>query len=197
MRSIIYLFWGCRLIGHEHSAAKKLTSLLNMSQPISKVAWKRHTKTITDAAVNVSNNSMNKAALEVKKIFSNTSYTPKHDLPEDVTEVSISVGGAWGFRGFLSWEEIVDICSEETGKAFGVILKTNYCKTCTNIKAQKGIGSINILEYVENFIKHERECLLKVQSCKLYNSKYMIASAQVTNTCGRLKLDTYLFCFSY
>ena len=24
--------------------------------------------------------------------------------------------------------------------------------------------------------------LLKVQSCKLYNSKYMIASAQITNT---------------
>ena len=43
------------------------TSVLNMTQPISKVAWKRHTKSITDAdtAVNVSNTSMKKAALEV------------------------------------------------------------------------------------------------------------------------------------
>ena len=68
IKEIDHLFvLGCRLIGHEHSAAKELTSLLNMSQPISKAAWKRHTKTITDAAVNVSNNSMNKAALEVKR----------------------------------------------------------------------------------------------------------------------------------
>ena len=56
----------CPLIGHGHSAAKKLTSVLNMTQPISQIAWKRHTKAITDAAVNVSNNSMKKAAFEAK-----------------------------------------------------------------------------------------------------------------------------------
>ena len=57
------------------TAAKRLTSVLNMTQPISKVAWKRHAKAITDAgtAVNVSNTSMKKAALEVTKcLVSNT-----------------------------------------------------------------------------------------------------------------------------
>ena len=58
----------CCLIDHEHIAPKKLTSVLNVTQPISNVAWKRDTKAITDAAVNVSKNSMKKAALEVKNI---------------------------------------------------------------------------------------------------------------------------------
>ena len=58
------------LIGHGPSAAKKLTSALNMTQPISKTAWKRQTEYLTDAAVNVSNNSMKKAALEVKETSS-------------------------------------------------------------------------------------------------------------------------------
>ena len=54
------------LIGHGPSTAKKLTSVLNMTQSISKRAWKRQ----TDVAVNVSNNSMKKAALEVKETSS-------------------------------------------------------------------------------------------------------------------------------
>ena len=90
----------CRLVGHGHSAGKKLTSILNMTQPISKVAWKRHTKAITDGTVNFSSNSMEKAMLEKKKyLVSNTSYSPRNDLLE-VTEVSVSVDSSWGFRGF-------------------------------------------------------------------------------------------------
>ena len=49
------------------TAAKRLTSVLNMTRPISKVAWKKHPKAIRDTAVNVSNKSMKKATLEVKK----------------------------------------------------------------------------------------------------------------------------------
>ena len=58
----------CRLIGHGHSAAKRLTSVLNVTQPIPKAAAKRHPEVIIDAAVNFSNNSMEKVTLEVRKI---------------------------------------------------------------------------------------------------------------------------------
>lgn len=34
-----------------------------MTQPFSKVDWKRHTKVLTDAAVNVNNNCMEKSTL--------------------------------------------------------------------------------------------------------------------------------------
>ena len=157
----------CRLIGRGHSADKKLTSVLNMTQPISKVSWKRHTKTITDATVNVTNNSMKKAALDVKKyLVSNTSYTPTDDLLEEVTEVSVSVDASWGSRRFSSRQGIVDICSEETGKVIDVILTTNYCKTCSNIKTQKDAGSINLLEYLEKSAKHKPECLLNHEFLK-------------------------------
>ena len=101
---------------------------------------------------------MKKAALKVKKyLVSNTSYTCKDDLLEKVTEVSVSIGGSWGSRGFLSPQGLVDICSEETGKVIDVILKTNYFNTCSNIKAQKDAGSSNLLEYLEKSAKHEAE----------------------------------------
>ena len=104
---------------------------------------------------------MKKAALEAKKyLVSNTSYTPKDVFLEEITELSASVDGSWGFRGFSSRQGIVDICFEESGKVIDVILKTNYCKTCSNIKAQKDAGSINLLEYREKSVKHEPKCLL-------------------------------------
>ena len=85
-----------------------------MTQLISEVSWKRHTKAVTNAGVKVSNNTMKKAALEVKKyLVSNTSYTRKDNLLEEVAEVSVSVGGSWGSRGFLLRQGLVDICSEE------------------------------------------------------------------------------------
>ena len=118
-------------------AAKRLTSVPNMNQPISKVAWKKHTKAITDAAVNVSNNSMKTTALEVKKYLGrNASYPRKDDLLEEITEVRVTVHGTCGSREFLSRQGLVDICPEETGKVIDVILKTNCFKTCSNIKSQ-------------------------------------------------------------
>ena len=97
------------------TATRRLISKLNMTQPISKVAWKRHRKAITDAAVSISNNSSKKSALEVKKyLVSYISYIFKDDLLEEVTEGSVSVDGSWHSRGFLSSQGLVDICSEET-----------------------------------------------------------------------------------
>ena len=75
-------------------------------------------------------------------LASNTSYIHKDDLLE-VTGVSVSVDGSWGSREFLLCQGL--ICLEDTGKVV-VILKTNYFKTCSNIKAQKDTGSINLLQ---------------------------------------------------
>ena len=79
---------------------------------------------------------------------------------KEVTEVSVSVDDPWGSRGFLSRQGLEDICSEEAGKVTDVILKANYFKTCSNIKAQKDAGRINLLEYLEKSAKHEAECFL-------------------------------------
>ena len=103
---------------------------------------------------------MKKVTLELKKyLVSNISYTPKDDLLE-VTEGSVSVDSSWCSREFSSRQGIVDICSEETEKVIDIILKTNYCKTCRYIKAQKDTGSISLLEYLEKSAKHEPECIL-------------------------------------
>ena len=68
---------------------------------------------------------MKKSELAEKNIYivSNGSHTSKDDLLEEVTEVSASVDGSWDSTGFLLRQGLVDICSEETGKAINVILK--------------------------------------------------------------------------
>ena len=116
----------CRLIGYGHWW---LTSVLKMTQPISKISWTRHTKAITDATVSVGNNSLKKAALEVKKyLLRNTSFWLKDDLLE-ATKLSASVGTpeeSRVSRHFFrkNWEQLIDI-----------ILKTTYFRLCSNIKA--------------------------------------------------------------
>ena len=82
---------------------------------------------------------MKKGALEVKKhIVISTSYKHFYDILENITLISVSVDGAWVFRGFSSYKGIVGIFSEETGRAI---------KYWSDIKAQKHAGSINGLEY--------------------------------------------------
>ena len=63
-----------------------------------------------------------------------------------------------GLQRIIVRQGKVDICSEETGKAIYVILKTNYRKTF--IRAQKNAASMNLLEYLEKSAKQEPECLL-------------------------------------
>ena len=103
---------------------------------------------------------MKKGELELKNIEPATLHTRKDNLLEEVTEVSVSADGSWHSRGFLLRHGLVNICSEETGKIIDVILKKNYFKTCSNIKAQKDAGSMNLLEYLEKSAKHEAEYLL-------------------------------------
>ena len=112
-----------------------------MTQPISKVAWKKHIKAVTDEAVSASNNSK-------KYLVSNTSYTCKDELLEKVTEVSVSVDDSWGPRRFLLGQVLADTYSEETERVIDVTLKTNYFMAGSNIKAQKDAGTINPLEYL-------------------------------------------------
>ena len=42
-------------------------------------------------------------------LVSNTLNTPKNDLLEEVTEVSVSIDGSWGSRGFSPRQGIVDL----------------------------------------------------------------------------------------
>ena len=69
LRSIVCLFWHVVGLAMD-TVVKRLTSVQNITQPLSKIAWKRHTKAITNAAVNISNNSIKIATLDVKTISS-------------------------------------------------------------------------------------------------------------------------------
>lgn len=48
--------------------------------------------------------------------------------------IRVSVDGSWDSRGWVSKQEISDVCFDDTGKVVDVISKTSYCKACKNLK---------------------------------------------------------------
>ena len=48
--------------------------------------------------------------------------------------IRVSVDGSWNSRGWVSKQEISDVCFDDTGKVVDVISKTSYCKACKNLK---------------------------------------------------------------
>ena len=64
------------------------------------------------------------------KFFSGTG------LPGEIPHIDVSVDGSWGSRGWSSWQVVVDICFQQTGKILDVILKTSLCSVCSTLKRE-------------------------------------------------------------
>ena len=154
LRSFVYSFWRVVWLVMD-TAAKRLTSVLNMTRPISKVAWKKHPKAIRDTAVNVSNKSMKKATLEVKKTSNQQHFI--HTEGWFITKSYRSKRKCWwpfvspGVSTHLFWKNWKSNWCQSENKLF---------KTCSNIKVQKDAGCIYLSEYLEKFSKYEGEWLL-------------------------------------
>lgn len=56
-----------RFIGSGYSAAVKFTSILNLPKPVKRGPWSEHTKAISEVAMELLQEELKNAALEVKK----------------------------------------------------------------------------------------------------------------------------------
>ena len=120
------LVLACRLIGRGRAAARKLTSLLNLPQPISRDSWRKHTIRISKQFEELLEKNLENESLLVKKYLMNAGKIgtmADEELKKQVVKASVSVDGSWGARGWCSSSGIVDVCFEETGKVLEVIMK--------------------------------------------------------------------------
>ena len=153
----------CRLIGRGYSAASRLTSILNLDKPVTKKSWLNHMTTLCNVAEEIAEGSMKKATIGAKEYMVKNGVLevpPEADLSKEKMNIGVSVDGSWGSRGWASKQGIVDVCFEDMGKVLDVILKTSYCKVCENLKHKKEMGTINLVQYVQSYKKHEPDCLL-------------------------------------
>ena len=106
---------------------------------------------------------MNKASVEAKEYLHRNGQIEVLSgtgLPGEIPQIDVSVDGSSGSRGWSSWQVVVDICFQQTGKVLDVILKTSLCSVCSSLKSQRKSGEINVIDYVERYTKHELECLM-------------------------------------
>ena len=107
---------GLRLIGRGFTAGKKLFITLNLPYP-SKSTFRSHELRLLQAVKLASEENMNTASEEVKK------------LKKDKT-CGVSVDGTWQRRGYMSLNGCVSAISIDTGKILDIAVMTQYCKMC-------------------------------------------------------------------
>ena len=150
-----------RSIGKGRAAAQKLTGILNLNQPVNHHSWHSHTKTIMKQSEVLLD--LQKEAINAKKymmMMKENRIRDDGELKSLVMDIGVSLDGSWNTRGWSARMGIVDVCFEQTGKVLDVIFKNLDCTLCNKKKRQKSAGEINMLEYLEWYLKHEPNCLM-------------------------------------
>ncbi|GBM74356.1 hypothetical protein AVEN_197163-1 [Araneus ventricosus] len=86
---MLHWYFGSRIIGKGHSAAKKLCSALNV-YVLSKTALRSIEKMLEGAANDVASKVMKEAALELRKAING----------DEIIQFGVSVDGTWQRRGY-------------------------------------------------------------------------------------------------
>ena len=147
----------CRLVGRGRAGGRRISSILNLDEVVSTKCWLNHTKTLALNTTKLAKNNMKEATYEAKLYSKRTGQM--NDLKEKNIEIGVSFDGSWGSRGWSARQGIVDACFEETGKVVDVIFKSSTCRLCSTKKSKKN-ERITLVEYLEWYTKHEKDCLM-------------------------------------
>lgn len=120
-----------RSIGPGHSALLNFCQHTNSPPPISETSYQSVMHTIGLASKKVAEESMEKAAREVKEKVGISNE-------EGITDCGVSVDGTWQRRGHSSHHGVVTAISIETGKCLDAEILTNSCRLCTKWSSKKG-----------------------------------------------------------
>lgn len=93
-----------------------------MLPPMNENAYRDHVKAVRDATKSVAEESMSKAANDVKEF-----YEPNE---EGLYDTALSGDGKWQKRGFSSSCGIVTALSTVTGKALDCEVMSKECRQC-------------------------------------------------------------------
>ena len=113
-----------REIGHGSEAIEKFSDLMNMPSSMSKNAYSYINKSFYQAYADCANESMKKAAKEVRQIIK-----PDSNAAE-LLESGIAIDGSWQKRGYNSLNGAVTGIACENLKVLGVEVFSKFCFGC-------------------------------------------------------------------
>lgn len=121
------------MIGHRHSAAKKVLSVLNLPRPGSNVSWTARTKALELAANELLERELQNTVLQVKRyklengaLDANVDSSIGDEQLKDV-DAGISIDGSWNSRGWSARDGMVAVVSIDTRKVLDVVFLSNSC----------------------------------------------------------------------
>jgi hypothetical protein len=122
-----------REIGVGYDGIKNFCGVMNMPHPMSKTAFQKLSKTVHINYVNVANESMRQAALEVRKDVLHDAYND-----DTFVDTTVSFDGTWQKRGHVSFNGVVTAMSLK-GKCIDYEIKSKVCKSCQYWKKREFI----------------------------------------------------------
>lgn len=140
--------YGMRSCGQGYAFLEKFTSLLDMPRPMTKKNFNVLLKKVTEAVIEVANETMSDAATELK------SEVPDLAGPVDI---GISADGTWQKRGFSSLNGNVAVIAIDSGKVLDVEPLSRHCRLC---KSKSHLKQNNIDSFNEWYRTHENNCTL-------------------------------------
>ena len=191
-RAVVLAF---RSIGRGYSAAQKFCSIINLQNPISSGPWSRHTKAILRAAETLLEEELNEAAFEVKKILRDVGDfedCPDEELREKIVNAGASLDGSWSSRGWSSRDGIVAAISVESGKVVDVVYLSGSCRQCTRMEEQRNSGKMTRLEFLEWYLRHDKDCFMNHDGSAAVSSQLLLCYAYIL--CPLLFVGEKLLC---
>ena len=137
---------GARNIGVGRQGLVKFSAVMDMPPPMNSNAYTDTVKVIANAAEEVAQESMAKAASETKEYY-------EENEDDGTYHIGVSGDGTWRKRGFRSSVGAVAILSVTTGKVLDVEVMSKECRECMANKRQEGSQ-----EFEEWWEGHQHKC---------------------------------------
>lgn len=122
-----------RSLGRGHSALTKFSMHTNSPEPMTRKNYRKIFMKVHGATQIVAEESMMKAAREVKE----KKQIDLDNHNEDVVDCAVSIDGTWQRRGHASHHGVVTTISVDTGKCLDVETLSNICNICHHWEERK------------------------------------------------------------
>ena len=139
-----------RLIGRGRAHSEKFCSILGLTRPIRRPAWKKHATKIDEASIAAKDESIKRAADRVKDM--------QPDTDTSMVEIPTSFDASWSKRGWSSRDGLVTAIADDTSQVLDVLHLANSCPQCTELTNLMEQGKLSSTEHMERYLKHEELC---------------------------------------
>lgn len=156
-----------RVIGCGHADLQKFCGVMNLPPPVAWSNFRAHQCATVKAAISAGEESMRRAAAEVRELNAQSD-------PPQLTAVTYD--GTWMRRGFCSLFGVFPCIHWGTGRVLDLVVCSKYCHACTTWKARRELELITAEEYLHWQADHLGKCTANTEC----SAPAMEAEAAVT-----------------